>query len=123
MTTAPLPTYPVQVERRAAELMLGSTDLHYDAALSLAAAEIAEEEARTADSRRRAQEFTDSFEAMTRCPVPGCRHALGGHTGLCERHSLVLRTIEAEAIAAEVLPDGRTVRGWVAELVAERAAR
>jgi hypothetical protein len=85
-------------------------------------AELAYEAEAEAERRAQAAEFTDSFVAMTACPLPGCRHGRTA-TGLCETHSLVLAVVQAERAGSDTLPDGRTVREWVTALAEERAGR
>jgi hypothetical protein len=108
-----------EVRRLVLEIM-ASSDLGYPEALAAAEAKAAADAERTAQARAKAQELADSYEAMMTCPVPGCRHAKAGPTGLCERHGSVVFLLEAEAVAAEKLPGGGTVRAWVADFVKQR---
>jgi hypothetical protein len=78
------------------------------------------EAAQAAEQSARAEELSASYTGLTTCGVPHCGRARLALTGLCETHSHVLFAVEADVAGAETLPDGRTVREWVAELAAER---
>jgi hypothetical protein len=109
------PELPVEVRRRAGDLMASSTTLHWDDAVAQATSEAQAEAERTREARARAAELSASYQSMSGCPLPGCEHSKSGPTGLCERHSPAWWLVEAEAAADERLADGSTVRDWMLE--------
>jgi hypothetical protein len=121
MTTARPPESPER-RRRRLELQLSNPNLGDAEAGVLADEMLAEEAERDAEGRRHAEAISASFVAMVTCGVPGCTDSLQPSTGLCGRHTLVLRILEAEHAGAEVLPDGNTVAAWIGELLAKRRA-
>jgi hypothetical protein len=121
MVTTPI-VESAERRRRRLELQLAQPDLDDLDAGRLVDESMEAEKAERAEQDRKTKELTDSVFEMLTCPVPGCGHSKGGPTGLCARHGIVVALLEAEAIAAEVLPDGTTVRDWVGVLVEQRAA-
>jgi hypothetical protein len=121
MTTTTKPDSP-EVRDRAVELMRRSNTLPWEAALDQARTELAGEEARSAEGRRKAEEMGQSAGEMMRCAVPQCEHARGDLV-FCEVHAEVLPLIRGELAGAEVLPDGRTLKEWATEFVAARSTR
>ena len=93
------PTVPdAEVRRRAGSLLAAGRVESWEAALEMAADELALEQAERAAAEERARAFSDSFQALTSCGACGAP-AIGSRSGFCDRCAAVGRVLEAEAFA------------------------
>jgi hypothetical protein len=121
MTTTPTNVDDAELRRRAGSVLAAGRAASFEEAVESASAELEAEAAQRAAGEAHIKAQVDGFTKMTTCVCGASR--LGRRDGFCERCGVVARALEAEALAAEVLPDGRTRRQLVVAVLEARAAR